>query len=1105
MNRKIIASIIVFAIAFGSPIQVLALEKASKDALTFFKRYESEFANNMRRLEEYDRKMQLVDGTKAEDLKYDAEDIMDQVQRRYDLLEDQYSFTISNYPKDASELRDGFGRIDDSYRKIRNFYNDKFKERDLAKALEPVKAEPVKAQPVKIQPVKVSAPVKVADSSYQEALAALKRPAGQKSVPVAAKPVVAPITKPVVTAPVVAPAPKPPVKPASGKFAEALAALKKGQDDGKDEEAEINKRIEEKKAEIAKKLEAEKQAELEAKKQAEREVALALEAERAKIEAEREKMLAAKEAERKEAIAKVLEEQRAAKEAEEQKLAAIKAEELQKLNAAREAEKAKLEAERAKMEAEREKMLAAKEAERQAVIARVLAEQNAKSEKEKMAERSKFASALAGLKKPVSAAASVAASAAVSSASSAADTAVAKANVLAATVSAVASKVAAPQRVEVVAKAPAKEYDASYIEALSVLKREPARKSAFDQAREKVKEKIAADTKFGVVAASKAKPVVAPVAYSADNEIQNEDDNLVVAVKPEAREDIKHLFEPEPEKDAIESAMDMADVLKAIEAKQAVEAEKIRAARKAQALAEAEKAKREAELAAKKAEIEAERISRRAALAADADYGKIKMTGSVALEARDREEKYESQSTVGVPTTEYDLPNNLNQLRLILTYQTDEDHAFTLDERYLQRERNEVVRENYLNMSYMMKESEERVWSIKNSFQTTSYPDAVSKDYRDNNFEVFLNRKPDANRESLTSFGYRVRSYPNYERSNFHEFALADQETWIEDESIVFAEAKLENRKYRTVNDLDYSNANLYAEFNKTYSNNAEVSVSNTFDRRSYNDEAVNLYRTSYYDNYLRFAYTLPMHSVLTYVFEAQHNKHEYGSDSLRGYSELDLFLATKMKLTKKTRAQLDYRFIDNDENSRNMAHKNNQVHLMVQKNVNDTLRFRFDHTYHSRDTVVGNSMNFDDHNSIAKLMWRFDRLNVSWNTGLNSRIYDETAYVDYKNMYTGVDIGYERPDRYEWKLSPSLRRIEFRNYYKQNKVDPIRDWEDELQPSVEFEYIKPLKEDLKFTFTASYEKTFYKTYDSNMQDLLWNFAKPMVITEFMGKLEQSF
>jgi tetrahydromethanopterin S-methyltransferase subunit G len=121
MNRKIIASIIVFAIAFGSPIQVLALEKASRDALTFFKRYESEFANNMRRLEEYDRKMKLVTGAKAEDLKYDAEDIMDQVQRRYDLLEDQYSFTISNYPSDAAELRDGFGRIDDSYRKIRNF------------------------------------------------------------------------------------------------------------------------------------------------------------------------------------------------------------------------------------------------------------------------------------------------------------------------------------------------------------------------------------------------------------------------------------------------------------------------------------------------------------------------------------------------------------------------------------------------------------------------------------------------------------------------------------------------------------------------------------------------------------------------------------------------------------------------------------------------------------------------------------------------------------------------------------------------------------------------------------------------------------------------
>ena len=37
-EQKIIASIIVFAIAFGSPIQVLALEKASRDAY-LFKRY----------------------------------------------------------------------------------------------------------------------------------------------------------------------------------------------------------------------------------------------------------------------------------------------------------------------------------------------------------------------------------------------------------------------------------------------------------------------------------------------------------------------------------------------------------------------------------------------------------------------------------------------------------------------------------------------------------------------------------------------------------------------------------------------------------------------------------------------------------------------------------------------------------------------------------------------------------------------------------------------------------------------------------------------------------------------------------------------------------
>jgi hypothetical protein len=1108
MNKKLLASVIVFTLAFGSPIQVLALQKASKNALTFFKRYESEFGNLQRRLEEYNRKLQQSDGGRAEDIKLDAQDLMDQVQRRYDLLEDQYSATIADYPQDGAELREGFGRIDDGYRRFRDYYNDNFLGKKSARVEEPkpevVKpaavvpvAKPVAKPVVAAQPARVAALGQRDERAYQEALAALRRtPEAAK----AAEPVVKPVVQaaPAVAVAAVKEAPKvaakavPSAKAANAqdsKFLEALAVLKRG-DNTESENKDYSERFEAKKAEMIRKIEEKERLEKLEEDKARKE-ALLVAQRAAELEAKKEAE-ALKLAEERLAVEKLAEEklrrEREELEREKQRLAAIR--EVESLNAAKEVQKieeqrrileeekrieelkqeserliAERQAERKRLEDERQKLIKEKEEARQAVIARVLAEQDAKKQKEKEKEKSKFASALSNLRQPAGAAASAAGAAAAVTAT-AADTAVAKANTLAATVSVVASKAVAEPR-------PAQreiKTSESYKEALSVLKRDPVLAKTVEQA-----------------------------AYA------ESDEALVVAVVPAAREEIKGYDEQREVKEAVESSMDIANVLRAIEAKQAVEAEKIRSARKARALAEAEKARKEAELEALKAQREAERIAKRAALASDEDYGRLKMSGSVAFEFRDKEEKTKAQTLVGAPTTQSTLPNDLSQLRLILNYQTDEDHSFTLDERYLQRERNEKVRENYLTMAYMMRENEEKVWNIKNTFQTTSYPDAVSKDYRDNNLELSLNQMRSTNRESLTTVGYQVRSYPNYDRANFHQFALSDQETWISEDGIMFAEGKLESRKYRVVNDLDYDNANVYLEYSKSYENDAELTLSNSYDRRAYDKEAISLYRTSYYDNFLRMSYTLPMHSVLTYVFEAQHNKHEYGSDKERGYSELDLFAAAKMKLTQKTRAQLDYRFVDNDENSKNLAHKNNMVHLMVQKNVNETLRFRFDHTYHNRDTVVGKAMNFDDHDSLARLMWRLNNVNITWKTGFNSRIHDETSYVDYRYYYTGLDIGYQKPKQYEWRIRPSVRKMEFRNFYQQNKLDPIGSWEDEIQPSIEVEYIKPLKDDLKLTLTATHEKTFYRTYDSYMQDLLWNFAKPMVNSEIVGKLEQSF
>ena len=424
---------------------------------------------------------------------------------------------------------------------------------------------------------------------------------------------------------------------------------------------------------------------------------------------------------------------------------------------------------------------------------------------------------------------------------------------------------------------------------------------------------------------------------------------------------------------------------------------------------------------------------------------KVDVSGVLKLDFKNRNEVYRTQ-TNALPNTlaETALPNNLRQGKLNLTYKFDEKRQLFVEDRFLKRERNEPVHENYLTLAYLIKQTPDRAWTIKNTLQHSWYPENGIKDYRNNLAELFFNDRW-TKRERLANAGYQTRVYPNYSRSDFYQMNLGDQETWFREDGNMFLELKGEWRRYSNVDDLDYDNANLYGEYNRVYSGNkSELAISNTFDRRLYDREAVNLYRASYFDNYFRLNYELPVHNKLAYSFEGQHSIRSYTADEPRGYKEVNLFAAARIKIDEKTRTVYDYRFVHNDENSRERAHKNHKFHGMWQKNFNEDFRARWDSNYHIRtaDVTAGEDMEFKENLQNVKLSWHLkNEMNLVWNNEYLSRIYDRLGYRDYRYFMSGLALSYAKVRKYDWKIDQSWRKFNFRN------GTISTGWEGESQP----------------------------------------------------------
>jgi hypothetical protein len=150
---------------------------------------------------------------------------------------------------------------------------------------------------------------------------------------------------------------------------------------------------------------------------------------------------------------------------------------------------------------------------------------------------------------------------------------------------------------------------------------------------------------------------------------------------------------------------------------------------------------------------------------------------------------------------------------------------------------------------------------------------------------------------------------------------------------------------------------------------------------------------------------------------------------------------------------------------------------------------------------VQGAVMDFKENHFNTKLDWRLNKgLRLAWNNEYLTRIYDQLVYRDYKYLLSGVQLAYAAGRKYDWKFEQSWRKFSFRNG---NNLST--GWESEAQPLTELRYNVALNDILKLRLRASWEKTYYRSFDTRAQELLWDFARPMTITEFYGGLEYEF
>ncbi|MBF0407340.1 MAG: hypothetical protein HQM10_08300 [Candidatus Riflebacteria bacterium] len=474
-------------------------------------------------------------------------------------------------------------------------------------------------------------------------------------------------------------------------------------------------------------------------------------------------------------------------------------------------------------------------------------------------------------------------------------------------------------------------------------------------------------------------------------------------------------------------------------------------------------------------------------------FGRAKISGTFKLDLRNRNEMYKSTDTV--------LPNNLRQSRLTLNYQNDAKNKFILDNKYLERERNELVKENVLTFNWLHSHSPKTSVALKDTLHYIWYPQNDQKDYRDNLAELFWNRK-DGRYERLFNVGINTRAYPNYERSDFKQLNFQSQMTYFIQNGTLFSEWLENSRSYDNSSMLDYTGRLYDLEYNRSFEGNkSDISVSNTYEKRIYGSEAVNLFRTTYWDNYFRFRYDLPVSKTFTWVFEDEYQERGYPSDYLRGYSQKKLKTTAKVTIDKDTRGRLEHTYTYNSENMRAKAHVNNQYGVMLEKKYSKHFKVKFEDSYHKRGSVQGDALDFRENMIGLKPTWKINnRVDLSWKNEYLNRGYQAAVFPDFKYFISAIQASYNRPKKFDCQIEAGRRNFSYIDFDTASF-----DWTSKNQTVLLAKARYNLRKDLSLNFSASKEETFYRDFDPRSQELLWNFRQPMDITEFIGSLEYQF
>ncbi|HNW34690.1 MAG TPA: hypothetical protein PKM25_07150, partial [Candidatus Ozemobacteraceae bacterium] len=412
---------------------------------------------------------------------------------------------------------------------------------------------------------------------------------------------------------------------------------------------------------------------------------------------------------------------------------------------------------------------------------------------------------------------------------------------------------------------------------------------------------------------------------------------------------------------------------------------------------------------------------------------------------------------------------------------------------------NELVKENVLSLGWLHQHSKNTAVTVKDTLHHVWYPETATKNYRDNLAEAFWNSKQ-GKYEYLLNLGMNNRVYPRYSRSEFSQLNYNGQATYFVPNGTLFYESTHNWRSYKNAPSLDYVNSTYYSEFSRSYSGNkSDISVSNTYDTRSYGNEAINLFRSSYWDDYFRFQYELPVSKTFSWNFEDEWQKRNYPSDDPRGYSQLKLKTTANIFIDKQTRGRIGHLYVLNHENTRMKTHKNHEFSGMWERKYSDTFKLRFEDMYHRRNGVVDDSMDFNENILIAKAVWRLPgMIELTWRNEHLNRVYSGTAYPDFKYLASLLSASYVKPKNYDWLLETGYKAFS-------HEKGVNAGWNESAQPIVLAKVNFVLRDDLKLHLSASSEKSFYKSFDTLAQELLWDFTRPMTITEFYGGLEYDF